>query len=154
MARLEALRRVTKIHDDYCATLQPFSLHDVFRDGMLACTDLGHTALEGMVAWAVQICDDRNRHRRSKTKKGPRTLFNMEGTLSLGDKVRIDKRAARREHLLKALEISDANAASVAAANQEDHEEFERLEPYLGPDVMMCDAVEKYYQDNEDQRTG
>ena len=44
--------------------------------------------------------------------------------------------------------MNDENRREVDAANDAMHEEFDRLDPYLGPDVTKREAIDAYIADN------
>jgi hypothetical protein len=111
--------------------------------------DLQETALEGLLCGAIQQA---KRERVNRTKRVCRQPsfpgFDVGGIYALGNSQFIAKEAARREHFLAACELSRANRMAVDTADDLTHEEFDRLDPYLGPDVTKAQAIECYAKDN------
>jgi hypothetical protein len=131
-----------------------WNLNDVWNRFHKHCKrseELKRGAIASFVTRVVDLVDQRHTKRRAKKAAEEQGLFwaDLGGSHALLDGKRIAKRHAKLDDMRIVLKIHDANTHAQVQANQELHEEFERLEPYMqDPTVTKEKAVGKWLEDH------
>lgn len=123
---------------------------DAVRIAVLNDDNLAEEAIEALVYRSVEAAEQSE---KSKADSKQLSLFEVSGTLILGDDRRRGLKHAQRTHYEESLNIKRANMEAVVAKYRAEEEKYEMLKPYWPDGRSYIQAVDAYLQDNPESKS-